>query len=70
MPFEMNKTGKTYVAFFHCMYKISPCRIVYEFNSDAGQLGPKYIKNPLEQRRLMCAVSPEHMYTAITKMVR
>ena len=40
---------------FNCMYKISPCRM------GAGQLDPKiYKKNPLEQRRLMCAFSQEH----------
>ena len=49
------------IALFNCMYEISPCRIVFEFILGAKQLDPKmYKKNPLEQRRLMCAFSQEH----------
>ena len=33
-----------FVALFNCMYKISPCRIVYEFIFGVGQLGPKIYK--------------------------
>ena len=46
MLYEINKTGavQTYVAFFHCMSKVSVCCIVYEFILVQGNLAKKYIK--------------------------
>ena len=65
MPFVMNKTGaiKKHVAFFHCMYKISPCCIVYEFISGAGQLGPEiYLKSSRAVKAHVRSLARTHVY--------